>query len=184
MAGSVHVLPSISFQRNPRTSSVRVAVNIRNSNASWTDAKQFVGWLSQATQLPYRLPSEAEWEYAARGGTTTRYWWGNAIKPGVAVCKGCSTAVQPVKIGTLSPNPFGLYDIGGGLTEWVEDCWSKDYRGAPGDGSARSAPDCHDRVLRGGSWRNDASYVRSASRDFYDASVRYPTHGFRVARSQ
>ncbi|MBV9249796.1 MAG: SUMF1/EgtB/PvdO family nonheme iron enzyme [Acetobacteraceae bacterium] len=158
------------------------------SNVSWDDAHQYLAWLSQATQQPYRLPTEAEWEYAARGGTETKYWWGNTVKPGFADCKGCGgpqDSVQPVKVGTHPPNPFGLFDIGsGGVTEWVEDCWFKDYRGAPIDGSARLAPNCRERVLRGGSWRNDASYVRAASRDYYDASVRYPTHGFRVARSR
>ena len=156
------------------------------NNVSWADAQQFVAWLSQATQQHYRLPSEAEWEYAARAGTDTRYWWGNAMKPGLADCKGCggpSDAVQPAKVGALPANPFGLHDIGGGLAEWVADCWHKDYHGAPADGSAWLGADCRERVLRGGSWRNDPSYVRSASRDFYDASVRYPTHGVRLARS-
>jgi formylglycine-generating enzyme required for sulfatase activity/class 3 adenylate cyclase len=156
------------------------------NNVSWADAQQFVAWLSQATQQHYRLPSEGEWEYAARAGTNTRYWWGNAMKPGLADCKGCggpSEAVQPAKVGALPANPFGLHDIGGGLAEWVDDCWHKDYHGAPADGSAWLGPDCRERVLRGGSWRNDPSYVRSASRDHYDASVRYPTHGIRLARS-
>jgi formylglycine-generating enzyme required for sulfatase activity/class 3 adenylate cyclase len=156
------------------------------NNVSWTDAHQYVGWLSRTTKQRYRLPSEAEWEYAARGGTDTRYWWGNAMKPGLADCKGCGglhDAVEPAKVGTLPANPFGLHDIGGGVAEWVEDCWHKDYRGAPADGSAWLGTDCRARVLRGGSWRNDASYVRSASRDYYDASVRYPTHGIRVVRS-
>jgi formylglycine-generating enzyme required for sulfatase activity/class 3 adenylate cyclase len=156
------------------------------NNVSWADAQQFVAWLSQATKQHYRLPSEAEWEYAARAGTDTRYWWGNAMKPGLADCKGCggpSDAVQPAKVGALPANPFGLHDIGGGLAEWVADCWHKDYHGAPADGSAWLGADCRERVLRGGSWRNDPSYVRSASRDNYDASVRYPTHGVRLARS-
>jgi formylglycine-generating enzyme required for sulfatase activity/class 3 adenylate cyclase len=156
------------------------------NNVSWADAQQFVAWLSQATQQHYRLPSEGEWEYAARAGTDTRYWWGNAMKPGLADCKGCggpSEAVQPAKVGVLPANPFGLHDLGGGLAEWVNDCWHKDYHGAPADGSAWLGPDCRERVLRGGSWRNDPSYIRSASRDHYDASVRYPTHGIRLARS-
>jgi formylglycine-generating enzyme required for sulfatase activity/class 3 adenylate cyclase len=156
------------------------------TNVSWKDAQQFVAWLSQTSQQRYRLPTEAEWEYAARGGTDTRYWWGNAMKPGLADCKGCGgpgDEAQPTKVGTRPANPFGLYDIGGGVTEWVEDCWYKDYHEAPADGSARVGRDCRERVLRGGSWRNDPSYVRPASRDYYDASVRYPTHGLRVARS-
>ena len=156
------------------------------SNVSWTDTQQFVTWLSQVTHRSFRLPSEAEWEYAARGGTESRYWWGNAMKPGFADCRGCGgpqEAVQPTKVGTRPANPFGVHDIGGGVAEWVEDCWHKNYRGAPADGSAWLEPDCRERVLRGGSWNNDPGDVRPASRDFYDAPVRYPTHGFRLARS-
>jgi formylglycine-generating enzyme required for sulfatase activity len=156
------------------------------TNVSWADAQQFAGWLSSATQRQFRLPSEAEWEYAARGGTDSRYWWGNAMKPGLAGCKGCggpSGAVQPANVGALPANPFGLHDIGGGVAEWVEDCWHKDYRGAPADGSAWLGTNCRERALRGGSWRNDPSYIRPASRDYYDATVRYPTHGFRLVRS-
>jgi formylglycine-generating enzyme required for sulfatase activity len=153
------------------------------TNVSWDDAHQFITWLSQATHRSYRLPTEAEWEYAARGGTETRYWWGNTMKPGFAVCKGCGNAMTPTKVGTGPPNPFGLYDMSGGVAEWVEDCWIKDYRGAPTDGSARRSATCEEHVLRGGSWNNDQDDIRSASRDFYNASVRYPTHGIRVARS-
>ena len=155
------------------------------SNVSWDDAQQFVTWLSQVTQRHFRLLSEAEWEYVARGGTDSRYWWGDAMKPGFADCDGCGgpqAALQPTRDGTLPANPFGLYDIGGGVAEWVEDCWHNNYRGAPTDGSAWLAPDCRERVLRGGSWRSDPSGVRVANRDFYDAPVRYPTHGFRLAR--
>ncbi len=155
------------------------------NNVSWADTQQFIAWLSQATQRRYRLPSEAEWEYAARGGTDTRYWWGNTMKPGLANCKGCGgphDAVEPAQVGALPANPFGLHDIGGGFAEWVEDCWHKNYHAAPADGLAWLGPDCRERVLRGGSWRNDASYTRLASRDYYDASVRYPTHGVRLVR--
>jgi formylglycine-generating enzyme required for sulfatase activity len=153
-------------------------------NVSWNDAQQYVAWLSQATQHSYRLPSEAEWEYAARGGTETRFWWGNVMKSGLAVCKGCGDTVRPERVGLHAPNPFGLYGLGGGIAEWVQDCWWKDYRGAPLDGSPKEIQACNERALRGGGWNNDESYVRSAGRNYYDASVRYPTHGLRVARSQ
>ena len=156
------------------------------SNVSWTDAQQFIAWLSQTSGRRYRLPSEAECEFAARGGTETRYWWGDGMKAGFADCKGCGgprDGLQPDRVGALPPNPFGLYDIGDGVAEWIEDCWHEDYHGAPTDGSAWLAPDCRQRVLRGGSWGNGPSYVRSASRNFYDATVRYPTHGLRLARS-
>ena len=156
------------------------------TNVSWSDAKQFVTWLSGATHKPYRLPSEAEWEYAARGGTQTKYWWGDEFQPGMANCKNCAdvaAAEQPVKVGSFKPNPFGLYDMGGGVDQWVEDCWHRDYHGAPSDGSPWIEGDCLSHVIRSGSWKNDSRYVRPANRDSYDTNVRYPTHGFRVALS-
>jgi formylglycine-generating enzyme required for sulfatase activity len=153
---------------------------------SWTDAKQFVAWLADATHRPYRLPSEAEWEFAARGGTQTRYWWGDELQQGMANCKNCAdiaAAEQPIKVGSFKPNPFGLYDMGGSVDQWVEDCWHRSYHGAPSDGSAWVESDCTSHVIRSGSWKNDSRYVRPANRDNYDTSVRYPTHGFRVALS-
>jgi formylglycine-generating enzyme required for sulfatase activity/class 3 adenylate cyclase len=156
------------------------------TNVSWSDAKQYVAWLAEATRKAYRLPSEAEWEYAARGGTQTKYWWGDQLQPGMANCKDCAdiaTAEQPVKVGNFKPNPFGLYDMGGGVDQWVEDCWHKNYQGAPTDGSPWIGGDCSSHVVRSGSWRNDARYVRPANRGSYDTNVRYPTHGFRVALS-
>jgi formylglycine-generating enzyme required for sulfatase activity/class 3 adenylate cyclase len=156
------------------------------TNLSWSDAKQFVAWLAAATRKAFRLPSEAEWEYAARGGTQTKYWWGDQFQFGMANCKNCTdipAAEQPVKIGSFKPNPFGLYDMGGGVDQWVEDCWHKNYQGAPADGSAWVESECGSHVIRSGSWRNDARYVRPSNRDGYDTNVRYPTHGFRVALS-
>jgi formylglycine-generating enzyme required for sulfatase activity/class 3 adenylate cyclase len=155
-------------------------------NVSWADAQQYVAWLSQATQRPYRLPSEAEWEYAARGGTSTKYYWGNQLISRIANCKGCGEpydSQQPVKVGSFAPNPFGLHDMAGGVDQWVADCWHKNYSGAPRDGSSWEAQNCRERVLRGGSWKNDPATVRPAARNFYDPNVRYPSHGFRVARS-
>jgi formylglycine-generating enzyme required for sulfatase activity/class 3 adenylate cyclase len=156
------------------------------TNVSWSDAKQFIAWLASATGKPYRLPSEAEWEYAARAGTQTRYWWGDQPQAGMANCKNCTDIAgteQPVKVGSFKPNPFGLYDMGGGVDQWVEDCWHKNYQGAPADGSAWVEGDCGSHVIRSGSWKNDARYVRPSNRDSYDANVRYPTHGFRLALS-
>jgi formylglycine-generating enzyme required for sulfatase activity/class 3 adenylate cyclase len=156
------------------------------TNVSWNDTQQFTDWLSGVTQKQYRLPTEAEWEYAARGGTQTKYWWGDQPSPGMANCKGCSEpydATQPMKVGSYKPNPFGLYDMGGGVSQWVADCWHKTYQAAPTDGSGWLDSECSARVIRSGSWKNDPSYVRTANRDNYDANVRYPTHGFRVARS-
>ena len=156
------------------------------ANLSWVDAQQFVEWLSKVTQMPFRLPSEAEWEYAARGGTRTKFWWGDQLHADMANCKGCNQpydASQPLKVGSFKPNPFGLYDMGGNIHQWVADCWHKNYQGAPSDGSPRVDNDCPSHVMRSGSWKNDPSYVRPSSRDQYDTGVRYPTHGFRVAHS-
>ncbi|HZB90558.1 MAG TPA: formylglycine-generating enzyme family protein, partial [Stellaceae bacterium] len=156
------------------------------TDLSWDDAIKFVAWMRGTRNENYRLPTEAEWEYAARGGTKTRYWWGNEAGFGMADCKGCGepyNARAPLAVGSFPPNPFGLHDMGGAVAEWVSDCWHHDYVGAPADGASWEEADCDQRVLRGGSWENDANYLRTASRDSYDASVRYPTHGFRLARS-
>jgi formylglycine-generating enzyme required for sulfatase activity len=156
------------------------------TNVSWTDAKQFVAWLAQTTHKGYRLPSEAEWEYAARGGTRTKYWWGDSLRSGMANCMNCGDATgngQLTNVGSFKPNQFGLYDMGGTVDQWVEDCWHANYRGAPLDGSPWLDGECRSHVIRSGSWKNDSTYVRPANRDHYDTAVRYPTHGFRVALS-
>jgi formylglycine-generating enzyme required for sulfatase activity/class 3 adenylate cyclase len=156
-------------------------------NLSWNDAQQFMSWLSNITKSKYRLPTEAEWEYAARAGANTKYWWGDQLIPGMANCKDCSDAADPrlpMKVASFPANPFGLYDMTGGVAQWVADCWHKDYQGAPKDGSSWDAPNCRERVLRGGSWRNDAGDLRAATRNRYDPGVRYPAHGFRAARSR
>jgi len=156
------------------------------TNVSWTDAKQYAAWLAQSSGKPYRLPTEAEWEYAARGGTQTKYWWGDQLQSGIANCKNCTdiaSTEQPIKVGRFAANPFGLHDMGGGVDQWVEDCWHRTYQGAPTDGAAWLESQCSSHVIRSGSWRNDGRYVRPSNRDSYDTDVRYPTHGFRVAMS-
>jgi formylglycine-generating enzyme required for sulfatase activity/class 3 adenylate cyclase len=155
------------------------------SNLSWNDAQQYVGWLSNLTKKRYRLPTEAEWEYAARAGAGTKYWWGNQLVAGMANCKDCgdgSDQRRPMKVASFTPNPFGLFDMTGGIEQWVADCWHRNYDGAPRDGSSWETQNCRERVLRGGSYRSDASYLRAASRNRYDAGVRYLAHGLRVAR--
>jgi formylglycine-generating enzyme required for sulfatase activity/class 3 adenylate cyclase len=154
------------------------------TNVSWSDARQYAAWLAETTRKPYRLPSESEWEYAARGGTQTRYWWGDQFQQGMVNCRNCSDirpTDQPAKVGSLKPNPFGLFDMGGGVDQWVEDCWHKTYQGAPVDGSAWNENECTSHVIRSGSWRKASDYARASSRGYYDTNVRYPTHGFRVA---
>ncbi|CAN7682661.1 SUMF1/EgtB/PvdO family nonheme iron enzyme [Bosea sp. LjRoot90] len=150
----------------------------------WNDANAYLAWLSAKTGKRYRLPSESEWEYAARAGTTTTYPWGQAMEKDRANCLGCND--QPrrsaVASGQYPPNAFGLHDMAGNAAEWVADCWSENYRTAPRDGSAQVVPGCRERVLRGGSFNNDPRYLRSAARFKYEADVRFYTNGFRVAR--
>ena len=155
-------------------------------DVSWDDAQQYAQWLAKTTGKPYRLPTEAEWEYAARGGTSTRYWWGEQMRSGMANCKGCGDPWQkegPVNVGSFPANPFGIHDVNGSVWEWVADCWHNSYKGAPADGNAWDEPNCRTRVIRGGSWREEASYMPSSTRFKYDASVRHSQNGFRVARA-
>lgn len=150
---------------------------------SWDDAQAYLSWLSQKTGRKYRLPTEAEWEYAARAGTTSPFWWGRDAKEGAANCVGCGPGAQPRTVAAASfrPNAFGLYDTSGNAAEWVEDCWNDNYNAAPKDGSAWTSGQCNLRVLRGGSFANNASLARSAARFRYDKDVRYFANGFRVA---
>jgi formylglycine-generating enzyme required for sulfatase activity len=153
-------------------------------NVSWFDAKEYVAWLSQRTGKAYRLPSEAEWEYAARGGTHSPFYWGAQVGTRQANCSDCQTGagVKPLSVGSFSANAFGLYDMSGNVAEWVEDCWNESYNGAPQDGSAWAKGNCSLRVLRGGSFDSPSSYLFSAARFRYDADVRYFANGLRVAR--
>jgi formylglycine-generating enzyme required for sulfatase activity len=153
-------------------------------NVSWFDAKEYVAWLSQKTGKAYRLPSEAEWEYAARGGTQTPFYWGAQVGARQANCRDCQTGagVQPLTVGTFPANAFGLYDMSGNVAEWVEDCWNESYKGAPSDGSAWAQGNCSLRLLRGGSFDSPSPYLLSSARFRYDADVRYFANGLRVAR--
>lgn len=153
-------------------------------NVSWLDAKAFASWLSQKTGQKYRLPTEAEWEYAARAGTTTTYWWGQEVGSRQANCQNCNTGEAPktLPVGSYKPNAFGIYDLSGNVAEWVEDCWHADYKSAPTDGSAWSDPQCQLRVLRGGAYDSEAIYVTSSSRFRYDYDVPYSANGFRLVR--
>ena len=146
-------------------------------NVSWDDAKAYVLWLNRKTGKQYRLPSEAEWEYAARAGTTTRYSWGDDIGRNRANCANCGSRwdnEQTAPTGSFRANVFGLHDVHGNVWEWVEDCWSGDYPGAPSDGRAWTGGDCGNRVLRGGSWDfNDrgSSDLRSATGSGQDSGA-------------
>ncbi len=156
-------------------------------NVSWADAQAFVAWLNEHSGQDFRLPSEAEWEYAARAGSTTSYPWGDEIEPGQANCgQGCrDDFVNTAPVGQFPPNAFGLHDMHGNVFEWVEDCWNEIYEGAPGDGSPWVRDGCLERVHRGGSWILHPHGIRSANRDFgmtrFSHIYRMPAGGFRLA---
>jgi formylglycine-generating enzyme required for sulfatase activity len=156
-------------------------------NVSWKDAKQYVAWLSRKTGKRYRLPSEAEWEYAARAGSRTRYWWGNAIGRRNANCSSCGSRwdkKSTAPVGSFQPNRFGLYDVHGNVLEWVEDCQHGTYAGAPSNGRPwTNGGNCPHLVLRGGSYYLNPKNLRSASRSWDDAGGRSSDTGFRVART-
>ncbi|WP_087671161.1 SUMF1/EgtB/PvdO family nonheme iron enzyme [Caballeronia humi] len=161
------------------------ANNAPMRNVSWDDAQVYVKWLAKVGGKAYRLPTEAEWEYAARGGTSTVHWWGDAMKKGTANCKDCGdpwSADGPANVGSFMANPYGLFDMNGSVWEWVADCWHSSYKNAPADGRIWDDPACSVRVIRGGSWREGAAYMQSATRFKYSASVRQSQNGFRVAR--
>jgi formylglycine-generating enzyme required for sulfatase activity len=156
----------------------------------WRDAKAYVAWLSEVTGERYRLLSEAEWEYAARGWSATRFWWGDHAPPNRAVCRQCGSRWDnerpaPAVPGRFPANPFGLFDMTGNVWEWVEDCWHGSYRDAPRDGqpwTTESGGDCSSRMMRGGSLASDLDTLRSANRLKEDPEKRRNDVGFRVAR--
>jgi formylglycine-generating enzyme required for sulfatase activity len=153
---------------------------------SWDEAQAYNGWLSQETGKAYRLPSEAEWEYACRAGTTTRYSFGDAITPRDANY-GDTGLKSTSEVGGYPPNPWGFHDMHGNVWEWVEDDWHENYREAPTDGSAWKEPEASSDqrlcVLRGGSWDSDSRGGRSAFRNRRIPNLRRSIVGFRVART-
>ena len=168
---------------------------------NWNDTQAYVRWLSRETGESYRLPSEAEWEYAARGGTTKSRYWGNESSSQCGHANGADAAtkrvysdwtvaacddgaVRTAPVGSYSANAFGLFDVLGNVWEWTEDCWHDSYRGGPSDGRAWTVGgNCGRRVLRGGSWINGPRNLRSAARGRDTTGVRYDLAGFRVART-
>ena len=151
---------------------------------SWNDAQTFVARLSARTGKRYRLPSEAEWEYAARAGSTGDYSFGNdPSQLGQHAWFRENSGRQTRPVGQKLANAFGLHDVHGNVWEWVQDCWNASYAGAPLDGSAWERGDCSRRLLRGGSWNFIPEFARAASRFRLDATVRGDDVGFRVART-
>jgi formylglycine-generating enzyme required for sulfatase activity len=159
-------------------------------HVSWDDAQQYVAWLSRMTGKPYRLLSDAEFEYAARAGTQTAYPWGDDIGDNNANCVGCGSqwtgsagTWQTAPVGSFAANRFGLYDMVGNVWKWVQDCYHPNYDGAPTDGSTWTGGDCTARVIRGGSWGGGPEFVRPAFRDRSSTNDRNYTLGFRVGRT-
>jgi formylglycine-generating enzyme required for sulfatase activity len=146
---------------------------------SWDAAQRYVAWFRQMTGRPYRLLTEAEWEYAARAGTQTAYFWGDEIGEGNAHCRGCGTQWEwgTLPVGSFKPNAFGLYDMVGNVRQWVQDCYY-----APAGGSALDIG-CHRHWVRGGAWIDGPPHVRSASRDNYANTNGNYTLGFRLGRT-
>ena len=164
-------------------------------NVSWTDARAYVAWLSRKTGATYRLLSEAEWEYAARGCVTvcrsTPFWFGMDISNARANYNWrysyegspkARAAAQDRRSLPAEPNPFGLLHMHGNVREWVEDCWNASLAGLPRDGTARTSGDCRSHVLRGGSWADEPKGLRSAERSWEVTAERRAQIGFRVAR--
>lgn len=164
------------------------------TNVSYRDiTQQFLPWLNAVTGNKYRLPTEAEWEYAARAGSKAEFTWGDNITcamarfdgGGASVCnarEGKNRGTAPVM--NYKPNALGLYDMHGNVWEWVEDCWNPTYEGAPTDGSAWLSGNCEVRVMRGGSWDYHKSGLRSANRYYFSQKVRRPNYGFRLAQDK
>jgi formylglycine-generating enzyme required for sulfatase activity len=198
--GSFDLRPGYSFRKTnfPQTGAHPAPC------LSWDDAKAYLAWLSGKTGRAYRLPSEAEWEYAARAGTTARFHFGDneadycrhgngvdatalAEVPGARAkgwdalpCRDGHAFTAPV--GSFAPNAFGLHDTQGNVFEWVEDCWNDGFKDAPTDGSAWLAGDCKIRVQRGGAWGYPRTYLRIAVRGRQGQAYRYINAGVRVAR--
>lgn len=152
---------------------------------SWNDAVAYAQWLGVQTGKKYRVPTEAEWEYAARAGSTTAYWWGRYLGSDNAHCFACETGLdprQPTRIGRFKANAFGLFDTSGNVQEWVYDCYHKDYEGAALDASVFAGGDCSVRVVRGGGYSSGPKALRSAARDKFRFDAGNDGIGIRVVR--
>lgn len=161
-------------------------------NVGYDDVtQQFIPWLNKTTGQQFRLPTEAEWEYAARARSTTKYSWGDTIscsqaqysqlRTGIIPDGICGNARNTVPVKSFSANQFGLYDMHGNVYEWTADCWNENYQGAPTDGRAWLSGNCKERVLRGGSWHNEPRDVRSSKRFWFGTWYRFNNYGFRLA---
>jgi formylglycine-generating enzyme required for sulfatase activity len=152
-------------------------------NISWDDAQLFVKKLSQKTGKTYRLPSEAEWEYAAKAGATSDYFWGDDEKTANDYAWYANNSENKTQlVGLKKPNQLGLYDMVGNVYQWIQDCWNVDYISAPSDGTAWETGDCSFRVLRGSSWNLQSKFLRTTTRYFVQSEYPYIFSGLRVLR--
>lgn len=158
-------------------------------NVSWFEVQDFIMELNDQTGKAYRLPTEAEWEYAARAGRSSKYHWGDY--PSGRYANGDQEYGWPrdgyekvAPVGSFKPNKFGLYDMSGNVWEWVQDCWNNNYKGAPSDGRAWMSGDCDLAVLRGGSWLLTPDTLRSAYRSLHTRSSRGLSRGFRLVQDR
>ena len=171
----------------PRGTTDAADMSLPIANLSWLDAQRYVDWLRMKTGDDYRLPSEAEWEYAARAGAFTPYPWGEHVGRGKANCLDCGSTwdgAGPAPVGSFAANAFGLHDMIGNVWEWTADCWYRDYTSAPAVAALREGTGtCEKRVLRGGSWDNAAWLARLSYRAFAPAATQHELYGFRIAKS-
>lgn len=152
---------------------------------SWNDAVEYSKWLSAQTGNNYRLPTEAEWEYAMRAGSTTAYPWGRKLGRDKAHCFACETGLdqrRPTKVGRFDANAFGVHDLAGNVEEWVYDCYNKNYQGAPDDGSVFEGGDCSVRVVRGGAYSSGPKALRSSARNKFQYDAGNDSIGIRIVR--
>jgi formylglycine-generating enzyme required for sulfatase activity len=154
-------------------------------NVRWQDAVAYTHWLSEQTGSHYRLPTEAEWEFAARSGSDKRFWWGNEVGEANANCFDCASEWSGSKtapVGSFAASAFAVYDMAGNVMEWVQDCYRSGYAKARNDGRAVEFAGCEERVVRGGGYDSPADLLRSASRSQRSPDVRLDNIGFRVVR--
>jgi formylglycine-generating enzyme required for sulfatase activity len=199
-----HSMRGGRFHKNPKATWQSPGFDQKDNEpavcVSWDDAQAYAAWLSKKTGKPYRLPNEAEWEYAARGGTATIRHWADtdnanacryasiadtslkSVAPGLPLFSCSDGFAHTAPVGRFPANGFGLHDMLGNAWEWVEDCWNEGYAGAPEQAVARLTGACNERAFRGGSWNSNPNTVRSAYRDRESKDERHDNLGFRVAR--
>jgi len=152
---------------------------------SWNDAQEFIQKLNAKTGKQYRLPNEAEWEYAAAAGTNTFYWWGNNSGENRAACFNCGSrwdGRETAPVGSFAANAFGLYDTAGNVLEWVADCRHESYQDAPADGDVWAGGDCSRHIARGGGFDSPVDNLRTQSRPYFAGGTRLNNLGLRVVR--